>query len=79
MKTSTNGQPAEWTDEIKLKWKGATKTWPPDDVTHVTHANYFTPRPYVDEYNRGSKEEGFVYTLNHRRVCQIVIGRSGRG
>lgn len=36
-----------------------------------SHANYFAPRPYVDEYNRGSNREGFTYTVqpgNH--VCQ---------
>lgn len=32
-------------------------------------ANYFTPRPYVDEYNQGSKEAGFTVTFG-RRVYQ---------
>ena len=35
-----------------------------------SHANYFEPRPWVDEYNRGSPYEGFCYTVQPgNRVC----------
>lgn len=33
-------------------------------------ANYFTPRPYRNEYDRGSASEGFVYVVQPgQRVC----------
>lgn len=65
--TSINGKPAAWSPEILALWQAklAGKDW----SRPVTHANYFTPRPAVDEYNRGSDREGFVYTLAGRDVC----------
>jgi hypothetical protein len=64
METAINGKAAEWTDEIRAKWEAATQDAPPPfDAQLVLSANYFTPRPYVDEYNRGSQDEGFVYTM----------------
>jgi hypothetical protein len=69
--TTINGQPAEWTAEIWQRWHTFADEADPKwrDVT-VSTANYFTPRPYVDEYNRGSHKAGFVYVLQPgNRVC----------
>ena len=42
-------------------------------------ANYYTPRPYVDTYNKGSNTSGFVYIVNPgRRVCFYEIETEGR-
>ena len=40
--------------------------------------NYFTPRPYQDEYERGSKEAGFVYSLRTGQVGQILFIKGER-
>lgn len=64
-RTLINGKPAVWGPEL---WRLFGQ-----HVDHrgyiVTHANYYEPRPYVDQYNRGSAERGFVYTLQTRQVC----------
>lgn len=60
---------ADW---FEMTWK---LWW--DNVSHrfeigewCSSANYFTPRPYQDEYNRGSDKEGFVYVVQPgNRVC----------
>ena len=62
MRTMVNGQPAEWTQEIYAKWYSAAFGADPKFYEGVVaEANYFTPRPWVDEYNRGDKKEGFTY------------------
>ena len=65
MQTLICGKPAEWTPEIWAKWE-ANKA---DYLAQNPHAtiverrvNYFTPRPYRNEYDHGSREEGFVFT-----------------
>lgn len=71
MRQSISGKPAPWTPDIQAKWdKVISEPNMPDGV--VTHANYFTPRPYRNEYDRGSKDEGFVYTLNHKDVWIVT-------
>jgi hypothetical protein len=72
MKTSINGKPADWTPEIRAKWDAAMERI--DDPRPVTDSNYFTPRPYVDQYNCGSREEGFTY-IRARSVFQVIIRR----
>jgi len=57
--TSINGKPATWTPEILEAWTKALQGI--DDPAPVTSANYFTPRPYRNEYDRGSDEYGFTY------------------
>lgn len=69
--TSINGKHASWNDrpDIQALWEEKVMT-KLKEGEWVTTANYYEPRPYVDEYNRGSNREGFVYTLqpgNH--VC----------
>ena len=66
-----NGKPSDWTPEIQAKWDHFVKT-SELDFTGLNQVNYFTPRPYVDQYNRGSREEGFTYTI-HRNVCLRII------
>jgi hypothetical protein len=73
MITKINGQPADWSEEIWRWWYTVADTADPKLTTsEVYDANYFTPRPYVDEYNRGSRECGFVYTVG-RSVYQALI------
>jgi hypothetical protein len=65
--TSINGKPAAWSQLIWSMWR---------DVEPVEHpavrANYFTPRPYRNEYDQGWDEEGFVYSTK-------TGGADGRG
>lgn len=75
MRTLINGKPAAWPQHVKDKWTAALagrKPRHPDE--RVTDANYFTPRPHKDAYNRGSREEGFTYTVHNPR--NIISGRS---
>lgn len=86
LRTSINGKPAPWPEAVQAKWIAATKDWPVGDAVQVTDSNYFTPRPYVDEYNRGSRTEGFTYTIRRLpfsycdgpQVCQMIIRRHNR-
>lgn len=55
MRKTINGQPAEWTPEIEAAWLSV-------GVPHAASSNWFTARPYQDQYSRGSEREGFVYT-----------------
>jgi hypothetical protein len=81
MRTTINGQDAEWSEEIRAKWHTFADAADPKLMRGVVlSANYYTPRPYVDEYNRGSGEEGFVYSIKlpDRElpyVWQAVIAR----
>ena len=74
METMINGQPATWTREIWEQWY--THVERADPKLYDTHglprsANYFTPRPWQDEYDRGDKKEGFSFICG-RQVCQVV-------
>lgn len=71
LKTSINGKPAPWTREIWKLWSDKAATLPFRDGELVTDCNYHTPRPYRNEYDRGTTDEGFVYTINWRRVAFI--------
>lgn len=59
MKTSINGSEADWTEAIRDRWD-STEADRPDG--EITSANWYTARPYQDEYSTGSTKEGFVYT-----------------
>lgn len=74
MKTSINGEEAPWTDAIQAKWDEAMMNATGDhlDFAVATSANYFTPRPWRNEYDRGSREEGFTYVVK-RSVWQVII------
>ncbi len=56
MTTLIRGKASDWTPEIWELWSLLTLS-----CGRVLQANYFTPRPYVDEYNRGDPCWGFVY------------------
>jgi len=63
---------------IKTKWEEILKDLKEAKITgKITRSNYFTPRPYVDEYNRGSDQEGFCYVMSgdhfHNHVYYAVI------
>jgi hypothetical protein len=75
-RTTINGKDAVWPENVVALWQSIMANV--DDERPVTNANFFTPRPYVDEYNRGSKEAGFVYIRARdvfiRKVNPEVIG-----
>jgi hypothetical protein len=81
MQTTVNGKETDWTPEIWQKWYTfADMADPKLSRGTVRHANYFTPRPYRNEYDRGSGEEGFVFTLTIPdrvlpTVWQVVIAK----
>lgn len=78
MRTMINGQEAQWTPEISKKFLEVEKSWKEfhgPEGWQVIDANYFTPRPYQDEYCRGSNDEGFTYTLKGYYVWQTIINR----
>jgi hypothetical protein len=57
MQKLINSKPvADWPPEVQALWDTL-------GLTGVSRANWFTARPDVDEYNRGSTREGFVYTI----------------
>lgn len=65
-----NGVEAEWTVEIQNLWNEYKSEDMTDDA--VSLANYFTPRPYKDEYNRGDNKRGFTYTFKNN-VGRILV------
>ena len=60
MITKINGKVRIWPNTVAALW-AATENGRPGGV--VLEANYYTPRPYRNEYDRGSMESGFVYTI----------------
>ncbi len=77
MRTTINGKPTEWPEVVSRKFDELMSERtsvrnlcdPAYTPRKVTAANYFTSRPYVDEWNRGSSGHGFVYVLDGRHVC----------
>lgn len=70
MITTINGQPSDWSDPIKQEFtRRVVPRLRAGEV--ITHANYHTPRPYRNEYDRGDDQYGFVYTLNGRCVAFV--------
>jgi hypothetical protein len=63
MKTTINAQPADWPVNVWDLWQARVvpRLDPEKPAPHT--ANYFTARPYVDQYNRGSDKAGFCYTV----------------
>lgn len=75
MITFINGKPSTWSVEILDKWITEWKKTGdhrPYNGT-VSTCNYFTPRPYVDDYNLGDTKKGFVYTIGRYRVAMAVV------
>lgn len=80
--TSINGQPAEWTQAIWQLWHTYVDVADPkfyEKYGRPTRGNYFTPRPYRNEYDRGSTTEGFTWTTfdkgGNPHVYQTLIRR----
>ena len=66
MVRSVNGLEVDkWPPEVEAMWQQvrASEDAPEGEVSH---ANYFTPRPHRNEYDRGSSDEGFVYTMGRK-------------
>lgn len=74
MQTNVNGQRAEWSEETWAAWRKEME----GSKLDVLDANRFTPRPYQDEWSKGSREFGFVYTARldsgRREVYYFVTG-----
>ena len=64
----------EWPEIAVVAWREVVASFP-DEVTEddVVNANYFTPRPWRNEYDPGSTAEGFVYTTRQGGVWQVII------
>jgi hypothetical protein len=85
MTTQINGKAAPWTPDIWAKWHTFADVADPK-LTNLTvmEANYFKPRPYVDEYNRGSRDEGFTFVWRtsgrfaEPHVSQTIVRRHAR-
>lgn len=89
--TSINGKEAAWSAVIlkefedsvldfATKQKKTEQDLLPVQVT-VDSANYFEPRPYRNEYDRGSDERGFMWTVrwpgqHARDVVQTILSES---
>jgi len=58
MRKTINAKPAEWSPAITDRWDSFDK---PDGK--IVTANWYTARPYQDEYSTGSEVEGFCFTV----------------
>jgi len=54
METAINSKPEKWSKEIYKLWRKACKTITWEKGDKIIKVNYFTPRPYKNEYDRGS-------------------------
>ena len=67
--THVNGRVDPWSPKVWELWRGITQRW--DGPVLIYRVNYFTPRPWENEYDRGSPEEGFVYTARIQGRLQV--------
>lgn len=73
MRTQINGQDAQWPEIVWQLWYTFADSADPQLFAgDVSVANYFTPRRYVNGYDRGDMKEGFTFTVG-RRVSQTVV------
>lgn len=73
--TMINAKPAEWDEFIWELWEQTAKRFRDNEA--CLNSNYFTTRPYVDQWNSGSSEYGFTYTAQKANdpypvVCQMT-------
>jgi hypothetical protein len=69
-----NGRDGVWPKRAEREWRKLTAAWKTEDVEACTRVNYFTPRPYRNEYNRGSEEEGFIYIIRGSVCYHHILG-----
>lgn len=74
MQLAIQGQSVEtWPPDVWAKWHDLTDKLPRDQGYYI-RANYFEPRPWRNEYDRGNANEGFCYTVTPgRRVCLAYL------
>jgi hypothetical protein len=74
MVTMIDGEEAVWTPKIQELYDAKVGAWVAKG-DRVLSANYFNPRPYVDEYNTGSNHAGFTWVSTSggygRKVFQV--------
>lgn len=69
-KTQIQGETRPWDEEIEALWEANVEPLFREGEACVC-ANFFRPRRYRNEYDRGSCEIGFTYTVvPGHRVCQ---------
>lgn len=77
LRTQINGEDAEWPPAVRELFERKMAEREP---ANITLAGYFTPRPWRNEYDRGSKHEGFTYVIDGRHVCIIQwLGEAAHG
>lgn len=63
----------DWPNRI---WKLWNKHILPkfSEEEYCSSANYFSPRPYKNKYDKGWEHEGFIYTVQPgNKVCFIYL------
>lgn len=72
--TNGRGEQIDWTPAIRTLFEDLVISQLNDDARDIpiTEANYFTPRPYVDQYNTGSNRYGFTWTNARHQVFQAT-------
>ncbi len=79
MQTTFNANPASWLPEVEALWKSMVLDNAGKGEEYVA-ANFFTARPWRNEYDRGSPNEGFVFTVRaddglHVCMAQRSVGK----
>lgn len=71
--TLINSRETPWPEDVQRRWEEkVVPRFRPGE--RCSRANYFTPRPYVDEWNRGSDKVGFVYiVLREDRALSCMV------
>jgi hypothetical protein len=63
-----------WTPEIEDKWEGVLRNHAPlPEGEIITRVNYYDERPWLNEHDTGSGDEGFVFLTNRRNVYGVVF------
>ena len=69
-RTQLNGKDAPWPEGVHDLWqqRAANYDW---EGRRLGSVNYHTPRPYRNDYDRGTDHWGFVYIIDGDKVCFI--------
>lgn len=63
MRTSRNGKPAEWTETELREYNEIVAPYLKERGHTALTSNRFYPRPYRNEYDRGSTDQGFATSV----------------
>lgn len=73
-RTAVSGKVAPWGPAELAEWRRRVAPLLQEGET-VEQANYFTPRPWRNEFDRGSDTFGFCYIVNPGRLVCVVDWR----